>query len=60
MPKLKLENPGVVPWADEEPKIEVDVPKAEVLEEPKGEGEMLGPNVGVELNRDGVDAGVEL
>lgn len=60
LPKLKPEpNGGVVACAaDDEPKIEVDVPK-EALEEPKSEGEVLAPKGGFVLNSIGVDDVVE-
>lgn len=60
LPKLKPEpNDGVVTCADDEPKIEVEVPKAEALEEPKSEGEVLLPKGGFEPNREGEDDDVE-
>lgn len=60
LPKLKPEpNDGVVACADDEPKIEVDVPKAGALEEPKSEEEVLAPKEGLGPNREGVDDDVE-
>lgn len=60
LPKLKPEpNGGFVACADDEPKIEVDVPKEAAFEEPKSEGEVLAPKGGFELNRVGVDDVVE-
>lgn len=56
-PKLKPgPNAGVVPCAGEEPKMEVEEPKAEEFEAPKRDGEVLAPNAGLdEVNGEGVD-----
>lgn len=47
--KLKPEpNAGAVPGAEVEPKTDVEDPKADELDEPKSEGEVLAPKPGVD------------
>lgn len=49
LPKFNPEpNAGAVPGAEVEPKIEDDEPKPDEPDAPKGDGEELAPNAGVD------------
>lgn len=60
LPKLKLgPNAEAVAVADEEPKIDVDDPKPEALDDPKRVGDVFCPKAGVDPNKEGEVEDVE-